>query len=81
MDAVAAAGGNAFFDYQVPSAVVTLKQGFGRLIRSLKDRGVLMLLDPRIQRQRYGRIFLDSLPPYRQTQSIEDVEAFFATNE
>jgi ATP-dependent DNA helicase DinG len=78
MDAIAAAGGNAFFDYQVPSAVITLKQGFGRLIRSLKDRGVLMLLDPRIQRQRYGRIFLDSLPPYRQTQSIEDVEAFFA---
>ena len=77
MDAIAAAGGNSFFDYQVPSAVITLKQGFGRLIRSLKDRGVLMLLDPRIQRQRYGRIFLDSLPPYRQTQSIEDVEDFF----
>jgi ATP-dependent DNA helicase DinG len=78
MDAIAAAGGNPFFDYQVPSAVITLKQGFGRLIRSLKDRGVLMLLDPRIQRQRYGRIFLDSLPPYRMTQSVEDVEAFFA---
>jgi ATP-dependent DNA helicase DinG len=78
MDAIAASGGNAFFDYQVPSAVITLKQGFGRLIRSLSDRGVLMLLDPRIQRQRYGRIFLDSLPPYRQTQSIEDVEAFFS---
>jgi len=78
MDAIANAGGNPFFDYQVPAAVITLKQGFGRLIRSLKDRGVLMLLDPRIQRQRYGRIFLDSLPPYRVTQSIEDVEAFFA---
>jgi ATP-dependent DNA helicase DinG len=78
MDAINAAGGNAFFDYQVPSAVITLKQGFGRLIRSLKDCGVLVLLDPRILRQRYGRIFLDSLPPYRQTQSIEDVEAFFA---
>ena len=78
MDAIANAGGNAFFDYQVPSAVITLKQGFGRLVRSLKDRGVLMLLDPRIQRQRYGRIFLDSLPPYRLTHSIEDVEAFFA---
>jgi len=77
MDAITTAGGNAFFDYQVPSAVITLKQGFGRLIRSLKDRGVLMLLDPRIQRQRYGRIFLDSLPPYRVTQSIEDVETFF----
>ena len=78
MDAITSAGGNAFFDYQVPSAVITLKQGFGRLVRSLQDRGVLMLLDPRIQRQRYGRIFLDSLPPYRITQSIEDVEAFFA---
>ncbi len=78
MDAIANAGGNAFFDYQVPSAVITLKQGFGRLVRSLQDRGVLMLLDPRIQRQRYGRIFLDSLPPYRITHSIEDVEAFFA---
>jgi len=78
MDAIANSGGNAFFDYQVPSAVITLKQGFGRLVRSLSDRGVLMLLDPRIQRQRYGLIFLDSLPPYRQTNSIEDVEAFFA---
>jgi ATP-dependent DNA helicase DinG len=79
MDAIETAGGNAFFDYQVPSAVIALKQGFGRLVRSLKDRGVLMLLDPRIQRQRYGRIFLDSLPPYRVTQSVEDVEAFFAS--
>jgi ATP-dependent DNA helicase DinG len=79
VNAIDAGGGNAFFEYQVPSAVITLKQGFGRLVRSLKDRGVLMLLDPRIQRQRYGRIFLDSLPPYRLTQSIEDVEAFFAT--
>ncbi|HEX3571734.1 MAG TPA: ATP-dependent DNA helicase [Acidobacteriaceae bacterium] len=78
MDAITNSGGNAFFDYQVPSAVITLKQGFGRLVRSLNDRGVLMLLDPRIQRQRYGRIFMDSLPTYRTTQSIGDVEAFFA---
>ena len=78
MDAITEAGGNAFFDYQVPAAVITLKQGFGRLVRSLNDRGVLMLLDPRIQRQRYGRIFLDSLPPYRHTQALEDVEAFFS---
>ena len=77
MDAIEADGGKPFFDYQVPSAVITLKQGFGRLIRSLDDRGVLMLLDPRIQRQRYGRIFLDSLPPYRITQEIADVESFF----
>lgn len=78
MEAIEAAGGKPFFDYQIPSAVITLKQGFGRLIRSLSDRGVLMLLDPRIQRQRYGRIFLESLPPYRLTQEIADVERFFA---
>jgi ATP-dependent DNA helicase DinG len=77
MEAIEAAGGKPFFDYQIPNAVITLKQGFGRLIRSLNDRGVLMLLDPRIQRQRYGRIFLESLPPYRLTQEITDVEQFF----
>ncbi len=77
MEAIEAAGGKPFFDLQVPAAVITLKQGFGRLIRSLGDRGVLMLLDPRIQRQRYGKVFLDSLPPYRITGSIDDVEAFF----
>jgi len=77
MEAIEALGGKPFFDYQVPNAVITLKQGFGRLIRSLDDRGVLMLLDPRIQRQRYGRIFLESLPPYRLTQEITDVEQFF----
>jgi ATP-dependent DNA helicase DinG len=77
MKAIEAAGGAPFFDYQVPSAVITLKQGFGRLIRSLEDRGVLMLLDPRIQRQRYGRVFLESLPPYRMTNDIGVVEEFF----
>jgi ATP-dependent DNA helicase DinG len=77
MEAVEASGGKPFFDLQIPAAVITLKQGFGRLIRSLEDRGVLMLLDPRIQRQRYGRVFLESLPPYRLTQSIDEVEAFF----
>jgi ATP-dependent DNA helicase DinG len=70
-------GGTPFFEYQVPAAVITLKQGFGRLIRSLEDRGVLVLLDPRLQKQRYGRIFLESLPPYRVTQNIMDVETFF----
>jgi ATP-dependent DNA helicase DinG len=78
MRAIEEAGGSPFFEYQVPSAVITLKQGFGRLIRSLDDRGVLMLLDPRLERQRYGRIFLESLPPYRITQNIADVEAFFS---
>jgi Rad3-related DNA helicase len=55
-------GGNAFYDYQVPSAVITLKQGFGRLIRSLHDRGLLVLLDNRILKKQYGRVFLESLP-------------------
>ena len=71
------AGGKPFFEYQVPSAVITLKQGFGRLIRSLEDRGVLVLLDPRIRRQRYGQTFLASLPPYRVTTNFTDVEHFF----
>ena len=79
MRAIEAAGGKPFFELQVPQAVITLKQGFGRLIRSLSDRGVLMLLDPRVQRSRYGRIFLDSLPPYRRTSDIADVERFFST--
>jgi ATP-dependent DNA helicase DinG len=78
MKAIEEAGGKPFFDYQVPEAVLTLKQGFGRLIRSLEDRGVLVLLDPRVRTQRYGKIFLKSLPPSRVTQAITDVEDFFA---
>ena len=78
MRAIEEAGGKPFFDYQVPAAVLTLKQGFGRLIRSLEDRGVLVLLDPRIRRQRYGQTFLASLPPYRMTTTITDVEDFFS---
>jgi ATP-dependent DNA helicase DinG len=77
MRAIEEAGGKPFFDYQVPAAVLTLKQGFGRLIRSLEDRGVLVLLDPRIRRQRYGQTFLASLPPYKMTATITDVERFF----
>ena len=76
-DAINAAGGSAFNDLQVPQAVIALKQGFGRLIRSLSDRGVLMLLDPRIRTTRYGATFLDSLPPYRRTDDITEVERFF----
>lgn len=76
--AIAADGGNAFMEYQVPGAVITLKQGFGRLIRSLHDRGVLVLLDNRITRQRYGRIFFESLPKYGQARSIDDIADFFS---
>ncbi len=78
MRAIEDAGGKPFFDYQVPSAVITLKQGFGRLIRSLEDRGVLVMLDPRLDRQRYGKIFLDSLPAYRITRDIAEVDSFFS---
>lgn len=75
--AIDRAGGNAFFDYQVPAAVITLKQGFGRLIRSLHDRGLLALLDNRILKKQYGKVFINSLPPYKRTTKIEDVERFF----
>jgi ATP-dependent DNA helicase DinG len=70
-------GGNPFYDYQIPEAALALKQGFGRLIRSKTDRGVLVLLDNRITKQRYGQTFFDSLPPFGFTTKIEDVERFF----
>lgn len=76
-EAITATGGNAFADLQVPQAVIALKQGFGRLIRSLDDRGVLMLLDCRVRTARYGATFLNSLPPYRRTEDIAEVERFF----
>lgn len=76
--AIASDGGNAFMEYQVPGAVITLKQGFGRLIRSLHDRGVLVLLDNRITRQRYGRIFFESLPKYGNARSIDEITDFFS---
>jgi len=75
--AIDAGGGNAFFQYQVPAAVITLKQGFGRLIRSLHDRGLLVLLDNRILKKQYGRVFVESLPNYRRTTDIRMVETFF----
>ena len=75
--AIDSGGGNAFFEYQVPSAVITLKQGFGRLIRSLHDRGLLALLDNRILKKQYGRVFVESLPPYSRTTDLKKVEQFF----
>ena len=75
--AIGADGGNAFFEYQVPAAVITLKQGFGRLIRSLHDRGLLVLLDNRILKKRYGRVFIESLPNYKKTTDLGVVEEFF----
>jgi ATP-dependent DNA helicase DinG len=78
--AIDVGGGNAFFEYQVPSAVITLKQGFGRLIRSLHDRGLLALLDNRILKKQYGRVFVESLPRYTRTTDIKKVEEFFGVN-
>jgi ATP-dependent DNA helicase DinG len=78
--AIDAGGGNAFFEYQVPSAVITLKQGFGRLIRSLHDRGLLALLDNRILKKQYGRVFVESLPPYSRTTDLRKVEEFFGAD-
>jgi ATP-dependent DNA helicase DinG len=77
--AIDADGGNAFFQYQVPAAVITLKQGFGRLIRSLHDRGLLALLDNRILKKQYGRVFVESLPNYRRTTDLGKVEEWFRT--
>ena len=65
IDAIRAAGGNPFMDFQVPEAVLKLKQGFGRLIRTATDSGRVVILDPRVRTKPYGRIFLDSLPPAR----------------
>jgi len=69
-------GGSAFTEYQTPEAVIALKQGFGRLIRSEADRGVLAILDHRIVRMPYGRAFFESLPGYRRTERLEEVKAF-----
>jgi ATP-dependent DNA helicase DinG len=69
-------GRNAFAEYQVPEAVLALKQGFGRLIRSKTDRGILAILDNRIRRMQYGRIFLESLPDYTTTQDLAEVARF-----
>jgi ATP-dependent DNA helicase DinG len=79
LDAVRRSGGNPFRDWQLPTAVIALKQGSGRLIRTPTDRGVLMLCDPRLSAKGYGRTFLDSLPPLPRTRELDAVRAFFAT--
>lgn len=70
-------GGSSFYEYSVPQAIISLKQGLGRLIRSATDRGVLAVLDPRLRTKGYGRMFLESLPPCRITSRIEDVSSVF----
>ncbi|HEX6635811.1 MAG TPA: ATP-dependent DNA helicase [Usitatibacter sp.] len=72
------AGGNAFMDYQLPRAVIALKQGAGRLIRDETDRGALVICDPRLVDKPYGKRIWRALPPFRRTRALADVEAFFA---
>jgi ATP-dependent DNA helicase DinG len=70
-------GGNSFMEYQLPEAVISLKQGAGRLIRTETDRGVLMLCDPRLVSKSYGRKVLDALPPMKRTRKLDEVRGFF----
>ena len=75
LEAIQAAGGNPFFDYQVPQAVIRLKQGFGRLIRTHSDRGLVVLFDPRVLTKAYGRAFLAALPDCRRFIDGVEVES------
>ena len=74
-------GRNAFMDYQLPRAVINVKQGAGRLIRDESDRGVLMICDPRLVGKHYGRHIWRSLPPMRRTRALDDVLAFFGSGD
>ena len=77
IDTIKRNGGQPFMDFQVPQAVIALKQGVGRLIRDVTDSGVVMLGDPRLKQKSYGRVFLNSLPPMPVTSEIKVVEQFF----
>ncbi|HEY0761775.1 MAG TPA: helicase C-terminal domain-containing protein [Pyrinomonadaceae bacterium] len=71
-------GGSSFYEYSVPQAIIALKQGLGRLIRSTTDRGVLAILDPRLRTKGYGRTFLQSLPPCRVTSRIDELASILS---
>lgn len=81
IDKINKEGRNAFMEYQLPRAVINLKQGAGRLIRDETDRGVLMICDPRLITKSYGKKIWQSLPPMKRTRELAEVEAFFATND
>jgi ATP-dependent DNA helicase DinG len=78
IESITAHGGDAFNDYQVPLAILTMLQGLGRLIRHRNDRGVLAVLDPRLKTMGYGRRFLESFPPSPISQDLADIGKFFA---
>ena len=73
-------GGNPFSEYQVPNAILRLKQGLGRLLRSTTDRGILAVLDNRISTKSYGRLFMESLPDYEVTDSVDKLAEFMRTS-
>ena len=81
MDACRRNGGEPFNDMQLPRAVITLKQGAGRLIRDITDTGVLTIADPRLFTRPYGKVFLNSLPPMPVTRQLSDVRRFFLRHE
>jgi ATP-dependent DNA helicase DinG len=81
IEALRQRGVNPFMAYQVPTAVIALKQGAGRLIRDVNDRGVLVVCDPRLRTKPYGRVFLQSLPPMPRSDDMAQVERFFATGQ
>ena len=72
---------NPFFDFQVPRAILTLRQGLGRLMRSVTDRGLLAILDARLYGKSYGRLFLKSAPPSPIIRSLDEVRTFFNERE
>ena len=80
IDLIRSTGGNPFMEYQVPAAVIALKQGLGRLIRKDSDRGLLCVLDVRMIQSRYGRIFIKSLPEVPLTHRLDDIRRFFAAS-
>ena len=78
IDAIKRNGGQPFMEFQVPQAVISLKQGVGRLIRDVNDSGIVMIGDPRLKQKAYGRVFLNSLPAMPVTSEIKDIERFFS---
>ena len=81
MDHLTKQGKSAFFNYQVPRAIIALKQGVGRLIRSSRDRGIVVIFDSRLLTKAYGRLFLDSLPPFKVVHNLEDLDEFLGIQE
>ena len=81
IDMIKRRGGQPFMEFQVPQAVIALKQGVGRLIRDMNDYGVVMITDPRLTGKTYGSVFLNSLPDMPRTSSLQDVRAFYAERE